>query len=136
MSDDFSPYALVVDDEPIIRMDAADILEDAGFRTYQARNGDEALAALASFGRNIQLLFTDVQMPGDTNGFALARECSKRWPHISILVASGAQHPDPDDMPEGAVFMGKPFSANVIYDRLQELLPDGQKPAPLKERAD
>ena len=136
MSDEFSPYALVADDDGIIRMDCALILQDAGYRVHEAANVEEALAILDRAGESIQLLFTDVQMPPSTrNGFELARLCADTWPRIKILVASGNTAPKPGDLPDGAVFIHKPFSADIVYDRLQLLLPDGAKPEPLKKRA-
>lgn len=137
MSDDFTPYALIADDDAIIRMDAAEILEQAGFRVYEAAGYDQALAILEQAGESIQLLFTDVQMPpGEMNGFHLAEACSKLWPDIRILIASGAvMTPEDGALPPNTIFVRKPFSDEVVYDRLQELLPDGQKPEPLKRRA-
>jgi hypothetical protein len=70
---------------------------------------------------------SDVQMPGSQDGCALAREYAERWPHIKIRVASAQAKPGPDDLPKGAVFIGKPFSAEVVHTRLIGLLPDGQK---------
>lgn len=128
-----APYALVVDDDGLIRMDAMYILEDAGFRTFEARDGDTAMELLAQHHASIVLLFTDVQMPGSRNGFAVARETARRWPHIAIVVASGEVQPGPDDMPEGARFIGKPFTAEMVHDHLKEILPDGQKPEPLRD---
>jgi CheY-like chemotaxis protein len=137
MSDDYTPYALVADDDMLIRLDAADILQQAGFRVHEAGGYDEALAILNATADSIQLLFTDVQMPpGELNGFHLAQECARSWPHISILVASGMMEPEEGDLPDTAVFVRKPFSAEVVYDRLQVLLPDGAKPEPLKRRYD
>jgi len=135
MTVDTVPHALVVDDDALIRMDAADILFDAGFRPYEACDADNAIAILEDSADQIQLLFTDVQMPGVRDGFALARECAARWPHIKILIASGQAKPGLDDLPDGAVFIAKPFSAEVVHTRLVELLPDGQKPEPLKRKA-
>jgi len=90
MSDNYTPYALVADDDVIIRMDAVDILETAGFRVKEASNVEEALELLESDANRFQLLFTDVQMPpSEITGFDLANKCSKNWPHISILIASG-----------------------------------------------
>jgi FixJ family two-component response regulator len=83
----------------------------------------------------IVLLFTDVQMPGIRDGFAVARETARRWPHIAIVVASGQAHPRPGDMPEGARFIGKPFTAEMVHDHLKEIFPDGRKPAPLRDMA-
>lgn len=134
MDEGFAPYALIVDDDVLIRLDAVDILGQAGFRTLEAGDATEALAVLEARGAEIQLLFSDVQMPGEHNGFELAMQCQVRWPHISILVASGQAHPQDGDLPTDAVFIGKPFSAQIIYDRLQELLPDGKKPEPLAKR--
>ena len=126
------PYALVVDDDGLIRMDAAAILEDAGFRTFEAETGDKAITLLEREHECIVLLFSDVQMPGSRNGFALARETAERWPHISIVIASGNLKPGPGDMPDGARFIGKPFSAEMVHAHIKEILPDGQKPEPLK----
>ncbi len=129
------PYALVVDDDGLIRMDAMDILQEAGFRTFEASDGDKAIALLAREHTLIFLVFTDVQMPGSRDGFAVARETAQRWPHIAIVVASGQAHPGPGDMPEGARFIGKPFTAELVQDHLKEILPDGRKPAPLRDLA-
>lgn len=125
-------HALAVDDDGLIRMDVLDILEDAGFRTLEAENGDRAIAVLERYHASIALLFTDVQMPGSRDGFALAREASSRWPHISIVVASGQVYPRQGDLPEGVCFLNKPFSAKMVHDHLRELIPDSRKPEPLK----
>lgn len=136
MNDEFTPYALVADDDALIRMDAADILNEAGFRTHEACNVEEAISILESSYESVQLLFSDVHMPpGNRTGFDLAKECAGRWPHIGILVASGLAEPGPEDLPSGARFIRKPFSADVVYQHLQKILPDGRKPEPLKKRA-
>ena len=127
-----APYALVVDDDGFIRMDAMGILEDAGFYTFEAGDGDKAMALLDRENALIVLLFTDVQMPGSRDGFAVARETARLYPHIAIVVASGRLEPGPDDLPEGARFIAKPFTARMVYDHLREILPDGRKPEPLR----
>lgn len=136
MTNNKTPYALVADDDVIIRMDAVDILETVGFRVKEASNVEEALELLEADADRFQLLFTDVQMPpSELTGFDLARRCSKDWPHIGILIASGMVQPEGSELPKGAVFVRKPFSANVVYDHLQTILPDGKKPEPLKTMA-
>ncbi|WP_313592069.1 response regulator [Agrobacterium cavarae] len=136
MSEEHKPFALVVDDNALIRMDAADILEEAGFRVLEAATPEEALSVLEQRGDSVQLLFTDVQMPpSELDGFYLAKKCAASWPEIGIIVASGQIEPKADDLPEGAIFVRKPFSADVVHDHLQRLLPDGKKPEPLKQRA-
>ncbi|WP_296020000.1 response regulator [uncultured Agrobacterium sp.] len=136
MSEEHTPFALVVDDDALIRMDASDILQDAGFRVLDAATPEEALSILEKRGDSVQLLFTDVRMPpSDLDGFYLAQKCAASWPDIRIIIASGQIEPKADDLPEGAVFVRKPFSADVVHDHLLQLLPDGKKPEPLKRRA-
>ncbi len=133
-SDPAEPYALVVDDDGLIRMDAMYILEMRASGPSRRAYGDKAMELLAREQALIVLLFTDVQMPGSRNGFAVARETAARWPHIAIVVASGHLRPGPGDMPDGACFIGKPFTADKVHDHLQDILPDGRKPAPLRQR--
>ena len=66
------PATLVVDDDGLIRMDAVGILEDAGFEVLDAPSADHALVLLEENWAGLQLLFTDVHMPGTREGFALA----------------------------------------------------------------
>lgn len=78
------------------------------------------------------VFFTDVEMPGSVDGFALARHVAEAWPHIEIVVSSGGRNPTEGAMPDQAVFIPKPFSAEVVHEELRRLLQDGKKPEPLK----
>lgn len=73
------PIALVVDDEPLIRMDTADIISEAGYHVIEAASADEALKFIEDYGA-LALLFTDVNTGGDIDGFELARTVTERWP--------------------------------------------------------
>lgn len=126
------PYAIVVEDDPIIMMETSYILEEAGFRIYEAYDGDEAVRMLDAKWESTILLFSDVDMPGSMNGFALARYVAERWPLIEIVIASGHQSPKKGDMPAKATFVTKPFNQRMIHEHLQEILPDDKKPEPLK----
>ncbi|MES3093478.1 MULTISPECIES: response regulator [Sphingomonas] len=126
------PYALAVDDDPFILMDVTTILEDAGFRTYEADDGDAAIAMLPEYAHTITLLFSDVDMPGDTNGFTLAHHVAENYPWIEIVIGSGHLQPKEGDLPEKATFVSKPFNAQMIHGHLRETLPDGKLPDPLK----
>jgi CheY-like chemotaxis protein len=99
------PYALAVDDDPFILMDVTGILEDAGFRTYEADHGDAAIAMLPEYAHTITLLFSDVDMPGDTDGFALAHHVAENYPWIEIVIGSGHLRPKAGDLPEKATFV-------------------------------
>ena len=126
-------YALVVDDDPLIMMDTTGILEDAGFRFYEAMDGDEAKRILATNWENIVLLFSDVDMPGATNGFALARHVAENWPAIEIVIASGHVLPKAGEMPDKATFIPKPFNKQMVHRHLRKMLPDNKLPEPLKK---
>lgn len=128
-----APLALVVDDDPMILMAAVEIVAEAGFNPLEAMTVEAAIAVLEQHSAEVRVLFTDVQMPGDRDGFSLARETASRWPHIQIVVASGLMKPGPGDLPEGATFISKPFSAEIVHERLREVLPEQEQPDPLKQ---
>lgn len=132
MSTSTIPYALIVDDDPLILLHAGEILEEAGFRLYEAGTGDEAIGILDDHAGSVVLLFSDVEMPGKTDGFALARHVDSIWPHIEIVIASGRVKPQPGQMPDKATFIGKPFSNQMVLSHLRETLPDCKKPHPLR----
>ena len=90
--------ALVAEDEFLLRMDAADTLTDAGFSVLEVASADAALRFLET-KNGVDLLFTDVNMPGQLNGFDLARQVAERWPQIAIVVCSGAMKSGPGDLP-------------------------------------
>ena len=129
---DSRPTALVVDDDPILRIDMADLLEAAGFRMLEAGDGDEAIAVLEQHHLDVALLFSDVEMPGTRDGFALAHEVTVKWPAVKIVIASGRRRPGPGELPKGARFIGKPFSPEMVHGHLREVIPDHRMPKALR----
>lgn len=111
------PIALVVEDEPILMIQAATVVEDAGFEVLEARNADEAIAVLESRD-DIRVVVTDVQMPGSMDGMKLARAVRDRWPPILIIVVSGHVRPKMGDLPENVTFLSKPYSDNQMHQAL------------------
>ena len=107
----FQPKALVVDDEPLILMAAVEMIAAAGFSPGGFTSADEAMAILESGAEDVVLVFTDVEMPGSMDGLALARSVAERWPHIGLIVASCGVRPVESDLPGGAMFLPKPYSA-------------------------
>ena len=124
-----APYALIVDDDPLILMHTALILQNAGFQTLEAMDGEEAVRLLGQYQKDIVLLFTDVDMPGSMNGFALGQYVAATRPEIEIVMASGHVLPRPGEMPEKASFLLKPYSTYVVVSHLASILPDGIKPS-------
>jgi CheY-like chemotaxis protein len=120
---------LVVDDEPMVRMLGADILEGAGYRVIEAADAAEALRVLEGAG-GVSLLFTDVNMPGDLDGLDLARTVRKRWPDIRLLIVSGKEHPTGKELPIAGRFMLKPYDVENLLTQVRELL--AQPPPPVR----
>src|SRR5215208_652642 len=82
------PFVLVVEDEFLIRMDAIDMVEKAGFQAIGVSDADEGIETLES-RNDIRAVFTDVHMPGSMDGMRLARVVRDRWPPIALIVSSG-----------------------------------------------
>lgn len=103
-----SNVVMVVEDEPIIRLNAAVLFEDAGFEVIEASTAGAALALLEKCDGQVAALFTDVDMPGDMNGLELAGMVHTRWPQVALVITSGVVRPDV--LPRGGVFLEKPYT--------------------------
>ena len=115
---------LVVEDEMMLRMRAVDIVEDAGFTPVEAVNADDALAILESRS-DIELLFTDIQMPGSMDGLKLAYAVHERWPLIKIILVSGQLKLTDDDKPADSRFFGKPLDDKQMIAVMQDMIGNG-----------
>jgi CheY-like chemotaxis protein len=115
------PVVLIVEDEFLLRMDAADAIAAAGFEVVEAANADEAIEVLES-RTDITVVFTDIQMPGSMDGLKLARAVRGRWPPVKIIATSGRLHLDEADLPEGGRFLPKPYSPSQVTGVLRELI--------------
>lgn len=111
---------LIVEDEPLLRFAAMDMVEDAGFVAVCATNSTEAVALLEARS-DIRILFTDVDMPGGIDGVQLAALVRDRWPPIHIIVISGHRDVRPDMLPDAAIFFRKPYDEEVIVGELNRL---------------
>jgi two-component system, response regulator PdtaR len=115
------PVVLVVEDEPLLRMLAVEVVEEAGFLAIEARDADEAVVLLES-RTDIILLFTDINMPGSMDGLKLAHAVRHRWPPIKILVVSGKQQLQSSDLPSNSCFVGKPYRVSELVDELRSMV--------------
>jgi two-component sensor histidine kinase/CheY-like chemotaxis protein len=118
------PKVLVVEDEMLLRMRAVDIVADAGFTPIEAVNADEALAILESRS-DVDLLFTDIQMPGSMDGLKLAHAVHERWPSIKIILVSGKLTPADSERPTDSRFFGKPLEVSQMIAEIQEMIGQG-----------
>ena len=119
-----SAKVLVVEDEMLLRMRAVDIVADAGFTPIEAVNADEALAILESRS-DVDLLFTDIQMPGSMDGLKLAHAVYERWPSIKIILVSGKLTPTDSERPTDSRFFGKPLEVKQMIAEIQEMIGQG-----------
>ena len=99
---------LVVEDEPLIRMNAVDMIADAGSVAVEAANADEAIRILES-RTDIDVVFSDVNMPGSMDGLRLLQLIHNRWPPIRLILVSGKELEAGTILPEGSVFIPKPY---------------------------
>lgn len=115
---------LVVEDEPLLRLDVVDFLRDSGLRVHEAANADHAIGLMEE-GLTVHLLFTDIDMPGSLDGLQLAQVVAKRWPPTRIIVTSGFRKVEITDIPDGSVFFSKPYRHQDVIASMRELLVDG-----------
>lgn len=101
---------LVVDDEPMIRMFAADVIADAGFLSIEAADGAEAMTLLAAHPE-VTILFTDINMPGPFDGLELARKVHSARPDVQLILTSGRERPSAAEIPDDGQFVAKPYHA-------------------------
>lgn len=112
---------LLVEDELFVRMIGADALSEAGYRVIEASDADEALARLER-SNDVQVLFTDIRMPGSMDGLQLASEVHRRWPSIRILLTSGDTRPTKAIIPDAGRFLAKPYRFEALSRELDQLL--------------
>jgi two-component system, response regulator PdtaR len=111
---------LIVEDEILIRLSLEEDLIDAGFVVLQAADAAEALEVLQS-AIQVDLLISDVRMPGAIDGVELVRRARAFWPQLKIVLISGNVQDLPPDLPADAIF-DKPYVPAVVIPRVKELL--------------
>ncbi|TWB98232.1 phospho-acceptor domain-containing protein [Bradyrhizobium macuxiense] len=115
---------LVVEDDRLVRSYVLTQIESLGYTTLSANSGAEALAVLDS-GAPVDLLFTDVIMPGAMNGRELATEAERRRPGLRVLFTSGYTENAIDQdgkLEQGILFLGKPYSRAQLARMLRVAL--------------
>ncbi|UXH41922.1 response regulator [Pseudomonas promysalinigenes] len=112
-------HLLVVEDDDIVRMLMVEVLDDLGYSTLEADNATAALKIIADANQPLALLVTDVGLP-DMSGEVLASEARKLRPLLPVLFASG--YAESFDIPEGMHMIGKPFSIDLLRDKVVSIL--------------
>jgi CheY-like chemotaxis protein len=114
-----SDTVLVVEDEPLVRMMIAEALRKAGLAVLEAGSSDEALTVME--GATVNLVFTDLRMPGTMDGIGLMKVLRKSRPELKLVVASGYS-PDWPSPHFADAFIGKPYDVERTVDRITALL--------------
>jgi CheY-like chemotaxis protein len=114
---------LVVEDEVLIRLHVADFLRDCGLRVLEAANADEAVAILQHGPDAVDLVFSDINMPGSMNGFELASWIRGNRPDTRVILASGVPQKAKlaTDICEDGV-LAKPYDHRELVARIRRLL--------------
>jgi DNA-binding NtrC family response regulator len=109
---------LIVDDESAIRSYLSVILRNERIQSLEAESAVEALRILHKLGDEIDLLITDIQMPGDMDGVDLAYSAKNLLPFLPVILMSGFA----EKAPNGFAFVSKPFQVDQILNAIEKAM--------------
>lgn len=113
---------VVAEDEPLVRMMFADELRLAGYSVLEAADADEALCILRSgIGRRVEVVVTDLKMPGRLDGADLVRTVRNAYPGLKVIMVSG-ESPDPAARQALDGFFRKPCDPTQVTHFVQRLI--------------
>ena len=118
-----SRVVLLTEDDECIREILADYLEGLNIQVVQASDAAEALRRLEQSADEINLLFTDVKMPGAIDGMQLAELVTATWPAVAVLISSGHVRPTRRELPVRSIFLAKPYSFAELNATINKLIP-------------
>lgn len=122
-----SQTVLIVEDDPIVRAYAMEMFHSLGWRVLETYNAELALKLLDSHAGAIDLVFTDVRMPGEMNGLGLAQLLQRLHPTLQVILSSGYD----GDAEHGFAFLPKPWSPRVLKRLLGRAAPQAVRPKPV-----
>jgi DNA-binding response OmpR family regulator len=119
-----TPTILVVDDEVLIRMVLSDYLQDCGFKVLEAGTVAEAIAIIEASTVPIDLVFSDVNMPGDQDGIALAQWVRTHRAELPVLLTSGDEKKAElaGEICAKEEFLPKPYDHKIAVARVRTLI--------------
>jgi CheY-like chemotaxis protein len=117
------PKVLFVEDEKLVSTLMSEVLDEQGFAVHAVDNAEAALRYLQS-GADVDVLFTDINMPGDIDGAALAVEARNLRPDLPVVYASGRMTPSQlNPLVPRAMFLAKPYDPIEACTLLSRLAP-------------
>ena len=132
-----SETVLVVDDEILIRLVIAEYLRDCGYKVIEAANAQEALLVLQQTERDVDVLFTDIEMPGDLDGFGLAQWVRSNRPATEVILTGSVKRAvnAASNLCEAQNHVPKPYEPQTVLERIQRLLANRTPGAPDSDAA-
>jgi CheY-like chemotaxis protein len=115
------PLVMIVEDEVLVRLVAASLLQDAGFDTLEAGSAADALDQIEAHS-GVCVLFSDVQLQGGMDGLELAAVVHQRWPSIKLLLTSGGVNVRKAEIPDDGRFLPKPYAAGQMVQAVRAAL--------------
>jgi DNA-binding NtrC family response regulator len=124
------PTILIVDDEALIRMTVSDYLQERGFKVLEASNAAEAIGVIRSSRTSIDLVFSDVRMPGDLDGFGLSTWIRKNRPELPVILTSGDARKSAaaEAICPEVPFLAKPFDLQSAMAQIRQQIDLQKKP--------
>lgn len=104
---------LIAEDDTMQREALADLLKDEGLEVIECTTAETAELLVASTGKELKALVTDVSLAGEMSGADLAQYAKRRFPHINVVIVSGRP---PPYVPQGASFLMKPYRPKELVD--------------------
>ncbi|MDY0884996.1 response regulator [Dongia soli] len=115
MEQNTAPVVLLVEDEILVRATTSEIIADAGYFVLEASNADEAIILLEARS-DVAIIVSDITMPGSMDGLELANMVHERWAEIRIILTSGKERPAREALPDGVIFVEKPFGTELVSE--------------------
>ena len=119
-----SPTVLVVEDDLLVRIAVGEFLRDCGFEVIEVGSAAEASTVLDSDTFHVDVLFTDIRLPGPMDGFGLAQWARINKPGVKTILTSGLPQMSEDAgiLGVGGAFLEKPFELPELEGRIRMLL--------------
>jgi CheY-like chemotaxis protein len=115
---------LVVEDDVLIRIAISGYLRECGYRVFEAANAAEALAVLQKAEVEIDVVLSDIEMPGCMDGFGLAQWIRENRPGLDVVLAGTAERAahTAGELCEEGPMLAKPYEPQILVDRIKQVL--------------
>jgi FixJ family two-component response regulator len=122
MSENRRRFALIVEDDALLRLSAVDLFEMIGLQSLECESAEAALAMMLTRGPEVILIMSDIRLVGPMDGVDLAIEAKMRWPNLTFILTSGNPGTRIDNLPFGVTFLPKPWREIDILTHAQQAM--------------